>query len=187
MKQHSHDEDVVYEAEDGEGVDDLASAIKKIKLLRSELSACQKERTEYLTGWQRAKADFLNAKKQEEEERKQFLQFAEKNLLLKLTPILESFDMAMSNQEAWQRVSKDWRMGVEYIYNQFLKTLEESGLKLFGEEGVRFDPALHLAVENVPVTTQNDDGKVVRVIQKGYELQGKVLKPARVSVGTFGM
>lgn len=179
------DTDIVLEDEGLEELDDLPRALEKLKRLKKELSACKKERAEYLTGWQRAKADFVNAKKQDEEDRKQFMQFAERNLLLKLTPILESFDMAMGNKEAWEKVPKEWRVGVEYIQTQMLKILQESGLTVIDARNVPFNPAMHAAIENVSVTDKAQDGMVVQVIQKGYELHGKVLKPARVTVGVF--
>jgi molecular chaperone GrpE len=179
------DDIVVEDSEVSDEVGDVGEAIAKIKRLKKELSVCKTEKQEYLTGWQRAKADFVNSRRQEEEDRKQFIQFAEKNLILKLVTILESFDMAMGNREAWEKVPKDWRVGIEYIHTQLLKILEESGLKVISGADAPFNPHFHAAVENVPVTDTAKDGIVVEVVQKGYELHGKVLKPARVKVGAL--
>jgi molecular chaperone GrpE len=177
--EHDHD-DVSFEVEESE-----ANPKDLIKKLRASLKEAQQKNQELLDGWQRAKADFVNSKKQEEENRKQFVQFAEERLINRLLPVLESFDMAMSNRATWEQVPKDWRVGVEYIHSQLLKSLEESGLKPIGEVGILFDPKIHSAVENVPVTDEKQDHTVMEVVQKGYELLGKVLRPARVKVGVY--
>lgn len=149
-----------------------------IKKLREKLKKAEAERDEYLTGWQKAKADYINAKKREEDDKKDFVRFANENLIVELLPVLDSFNMAMSNKEVWEKVDKNWRMGVEYIYNQLKKTLEDNGLKEIDPIGQKFDPLRDEAIE---------DGKesdiITTVVSKGYMLNGKVVKAPKVKVG----
>ena len=76
------------------------SATETIKKLREKLKTTEKERMEYLTGWQRAKADLINARKRDEEDRKEFIKFANERLIEGIIPVLESFEMAMGNKES---------------------------------------------------------------------------------------
>ncbi len=166
---HADDDDIIVEEEG------VANRIKKLK---EQLSACQKERQEYLDGWQRSKAEFVNARKRDEEAQKDFVRFSNENLITELIPVLDSFNMAMNNKEAWEKVDKNWRIGVEYIAHQLKKVLEDNGLKEIDPIGKVFDPMRDEAVE---------DGKqsdiITTVVSKGYELNGKVIKAPKVKVG----
>lgn len=140
---------------------------------------------EYLTGWQRAKADLVNARKRDEADRQEFMKFANERLIDGLLPVLESFDMAIGNKEAWEKVDKNWRVGVEYIYTQLKKVLADSGLVEINPLGEKFDINRDEATEYVPVETESDDHKVVAVLQKGYTLNGRPMRPPKVKVGEF--
>lgn len=170
-------DDVVY--------DDAENAQDTIKKLKEKLKLAEKEKQEYLDGWQRIKADFVNAKKRYEEERKDLVRYATADLVDELIPVLQNFEMAFSNKEVWEKVDANWRMGVEYIYNNFKQTLEAKGLKEINPLGLPFDPARDEAVEHVAVDSADKDHKVIEVLQKGYELNGKVVRPPRVKVGEF--
>ncbi len=154
------------------------SAQEAIKNLREKLKRAIAEKLEYLNNWQRDKADFINARKRDQEAQKDFARFSNENLISELMPVLDSFNMAIGNKEAWEKVDKNWRTGVEYIANQFKKVLEDFGLKEIDPLGKPFDPMRDEAIE---------DGKqgsiVTTVIQKGYELNGKILKAPKVKVG----
>lgn len=180
-------DDVVIEADDT--LDDSVIAeenmVETIKKLRAKLKKSQADAQEYLTGWQRAKADFVNARKRDEEERKEFVKFSNERLIESLIPVLESFDLAMANKEAWEKVDKNWRMGVEYIYSQLKKTLNESGLEEVNPLGMKFDPARDEAAEYVPVTDETQDHMITQVIQKGYSLNKKQMRPPKVRVAEF--
>ena len=175
--------------EDNEYLDDSVvaeeNAAEAIKKLREKLKACEAEKMEYLTGWQRAKADSINARKREEAERAEFTKFANERLIESLVPVLESFDMAMGNKEAWEKADKNWRVGVEYIYSQLKKALGESGLEEINPVGQKFDHNRDEAAEHVPVTSESEDHKIIAVVQKGYSLNGRVMRPPKVKVGEF--
>jgi molecular chaperone GrpE len=154
------------------------NAKEAIKKLREKLKKAVEEKQEYLTGWQKAKAEFINARKRDDEERKEFIKYTNEGMISELIPVLDSFTMAMGNKEVWEKVDKNWRMGVEYIANQLKKTLEDYGLKEIDPIGQKFDPMRDEAIE---------DGKasdiITTVVQKGYSLNGKALKAPKVKVG----
>jgi molecular chaperone GrpE len=156
-----------------------------IKKLRERLKKSDAEKQEYLTGWQRAKADMVNARKRDDEERKEFMKFASGRLIEDLLPVLESFDMAMGNKEAWEKADKNWRIGVEYIYSQLNKALLDNGLEEINPLNEKFDHAKHEAASYEPVTDEKLDHSIIAVIQKGYSLNGKVLKVPKVKVGEY--
>jgi len=161
------------------------NATEAIKKLREKLKKFEAEKQEYLTGWQRAKADLVNARKRDEEERRDFVKYANENVITDLLPVLESFDMAIGNKETWEKADKNWRVGVEYIYSQLIKALTENGLKEISPVGQKFDHAHHEAVSYEPVEDPANDHYVIKVIQKGYSLNGRILKVPKVIVGEY--
>lgn len=152
------------------------------KKLREKLKKCTEEKQEYLQGWQRAKADLINARKDFEEEKKAIRKFASEGLIVELSSVLQSFDSAFANKEAWEKVDENWRRGVEYIYTQFTSILEGNGLSIEDPLGATFDPEKHESVEVIATDDAKQDGVIAAVIQKGLMLNGKVIKPARVKV-----
>lgn len=168
-------DDIVFE--DGD-----TDAVKK---LRDKLKKCTEEKQEYLNGWQRSKADFINARKKEEEMRAELVSFAKEGLILDIITTIDNFNMAFANKDAWESVDKNWRVGMEHIHCQLLKTLEENGLKQFAPLGEEFNPMCHDSVESVITDKKKDDHKIIEVIQKGYVLNGKIIRPAKVKVGEF--
>ncbi len=169
--------------EDGEGNTGTQKDI--VKDLREKLKKAIAEKQEYLDSWQRAKADFVNARKRDEDDKREFRKFAAENVIQELIPVLESFEMARANKEAWEAVDKNWRMGIEYIQTQLLKTLQDNGLTELNPEGQKFDPMRDEAVSYEPVTDEKLDHVITKVIQKGYTLNGKSIKAPRVIVGEF--
>lgn len=161
------------------------NAAEAIKKLREKLKKTEAERMEYLTGWQRAKADLINARKQDEKERQEFIKFTNGRLIEELIPVLGSFEMAMGNKEAWEKADKNWRTGVEYIYSQLVKALTDNGLKELNPINEKFDHSHHEATSYEPVTDEKLDHVIMQVIQKGYSLNGKILKVPKVKVGEF--
>lgn len=154
------------------------NATETVKVLKEKLKKAIEEKQEYLNSWQRDKADFMNARRRDQEAQKDFARFSNESLISELIPVLDSFNMAMGNKEVWEKADKNWRVGVEYIANQLKKVLEEFGLKEIDPIGKTFDPMRDEAIE---------DGKandiVTTVVQKGYELHGKVLKAPKVKIG----
>jgi molecular chaperone GrpE len=173
-------DDVEFIEEDSEGVE--LSTQAKLKKLREELKACQKERTEYLTGWQRSQADYINLKKEAEERLKRGKELGREQMMDSLLPALDAFDMAIGNKEAWEKVEPTWRQGIEYIYSRLVSALAENNMEVIDGIGVLFDPTLHEAIENIPTDDESLDHTIAAIIQKGYKMGERVLRPARVKV-----
>ncbi len=178
------EKDIIIEPEtDADMVKDPAEAIKKLK---GEISACRKESEEYLAGWQRAKADFVNARKDEDKARESFVKFANEAFVEELLPVLQNFERAIGNKEAWEKIDKNWRTGMEHIYAQFRAALEKTGLSFVEPKvGEAFDPSRHASVGTTPVSVQGEDHTVREVLEKGFALHGKIIEPAKVKVGEY--
>ncbi len=168
--------------DDIEFEDNDADFKSKLKTLKEKLDTSQKERQEYLDGWQRERAEFANYKKDEESRRNTVRAFAREKIIMDMLSVLDSFDMAFSNKEAWEKADKNWRVGVEYIYNQFLTILERYNVKQIGDVGVSFDPNIHQSIETVATDEKEKDHTIERVIQKGYQIGDRTLRPARVNM-----
>ncbi len=174
------DADMVFEASDEEG--NALGGAKKTKDLREKIALLTKEKQEYLDGWQRSRADYANLQKSQEEDRKRMRGLIEENFIEELIPVVDSFSMAMSNKEAWEKVDANWRTGVEYIYQQLMTVLKDRNFTAFGAVGETFDPALHEAVSETETTDALLEHKISAVLQQGYKLGNTVLRAARVSV-----
>jgi molecular chaperone GrpE len=170
--------------EDGE--EDLKKTLKKfradLKQLKKENYELNATSIEYLTGWQKERAEFSNYKKQEDERRANFSESVRERILTRFLSVIDSFNMAFANKEAWEKVDANWRKGVEYIYSQMNTIFEEYGVKPIGEEGETFDPSIHQSIDVVETDKKELDHKVSAVIQKGYKLGERVIRAARVNV-----
>jgi molecular chaperone GrpE len=177
------DEVVYEESPDLEAGDDPmedgAAALAKIKDLRAKLAASEKEKMEYLSGWQRAKADMVNANRRHDEERARFSKMAQDDLIIEILPALDGFDMAMGNKESWEKVDAAWRVGVEYIRTQLTSALSRVGVEAVRPLGQSFDPAKHDSVG----TVAGKEGEVIEVLQAGYVRGDVVIRPAIVKTG----
>jgi molecular chaperone GrpE len=152
---------------------------QKNKELRQKIKQLEKEKGEYLDGWQRAKADAINKEKSFAEERKLTIELANKKLLGNLVPVMDSFLMAMSNKEAWNQVDQNWRIGVEYIKTQLETVFRDNGLEIFGAVGEVADPNKYNTLETVDTDDQAQEGTVAEILQYGYTLAGRVLREAK--------
>lgn len=165
-----------------------ATSSDTIKTLRTKLKACEAEKRTHLEELQRAKADFLNAKKRLDNERRLDRARATKAHVEELLPLCDSFTMAMSDQAAWAEAPEKWRRGVEGIHAQLMSLLAQYNVQPVDPTGESFDPKLHEAVGNEPVTDPAKVDTVLRVVQYGYTMttDGEVhhIRPARVIVGS---
>ncbi len=161
-------------------------AVAKIKKLKEQLKASEKERLEYLANWQRERADFQNYKKDESVKSARLMSFAKEKMAEDLLPVLDSYDMAFSNKEAWEKVDKNWRMGVEYIHQQLLGVLSDQGVsEIPTKEGDTFDPNLHQPIESIETNDESKDNTIERVISKGYKTSDKIIRPSRANVFSY--
>jgi molecular chaperone GrpE len=181
--QENLEEDDIVEFEfNDDGEADLNKTLKK---LRADLKQVKKERVEYLTGWQKERADFANYKKQEEDRKTMLSESMRERILSRFLSVMDSFNMAFANKTAWEKVDENWRKGVEYIHSQMNTVFEEYGVKEIGKEGEIFDPNIHESLEMIETTEKDQNHNIAQVIQKGYKIGDRVLRPARVNVFEF--
>ena len=156
--------------------------------LKKQLGECQKLKDEYLAGWQRARADFLNYKKEELERIGDILKYGDLGLILKILPILDNF--YLTEKKLPENLKADVNIkGILQIKNQILDFLKNQGIEEIKTVGEKFDPNFHEAVEEIePSSAKATEGKdiksgiIVEEIQKGYKINGKLLRPAKVRV-----
>jgi len=173
------EDDVVEFEFNDDGEEDLKKTLKK---LRADLKLAKKEKEEYLNGWQKERADFANYKKDEETRRMMFSESVRERIIGRFLSVADSFNMAFANKEAWEKVDPNWRKGVEYIYSQMSGIFEEYGVKPIGEVEESFDPNIHESIDVVATDKKENNHKIAEVIQKGYKLGERVIRPARVNV-----
>lgn len=168
------------EIEDIEG--DVTDALKKYK---EKLKICQKERGEYLDGWQRSKADYLNQKRRLETERAQEIERSAIYFIEKLLPLCDSFDIALQNFAQENGGKSEWKTGIEQIHNQLLSVLTSYNVEVLDPLGEAFDPHFHEAVSEMPVTDESQHHIIVNVLQNGYKIGERLIRPAKVVVGNY--
>ena len=126
----------------------------------------------------RLTADFDNFRKRAQREKNEARQFANQGLLEKLLPVLDNFEMALT---AVKDADPSVRDGVQMILDQLLGVLKESGVEPVDAMGQAFDPNLHEALSQEE-TTEVEEGTVVQQVQRGYKLNDRLVRPARVVV-----
>ncbi len=137
----------------------------------------KKQRDEYLAGWQRAKADFLNYRKEELMRFEEIAKYGNENLVRELITILDNFDLGLSALEKSGPVEK----GIYIIRSQILDILKKRGLeKLDIKIGEEFNPSVAEAISEGE--SEKQPGIILEIIETGYKLHDKILRPARVKI-----
>ncbi len=173
---------VAVEAASAEGSEGLTSAESPAAVERASADEIARlndelERTRDLL--LRKHAEFENFRRRTERERQEFIAHAAASVVKELLPVLDNLERAL---EAARTGSPErFREGVEIIYRQFRDVLVRHGLKEIEAEGKPFDPHVHEAVGRVE-TDEHEEGRVLEVLQKGYFLKDRMLRPALVSV-----
>ncbi|HEY4521176.1 MAG TPA: nucleotide exchange factor GrpE [Candidatus Paceibacterota bacterium] len=178
MDKHPENIDIDFEADEEMG--DVAGAQAKVKKLREQLKDAQQKRDEYLDGWQRCKADSINARKELLADADKRAERQKTGLIEDLIPVLDSFDMA-AGSESWSEVNDGFRTGMEAVRNQLLDVLSRNGVERFGKIGEQFDPRTEEAVQEVD-DAPGDAHSVVKILRYGYKMEDRVLRPAQVIV-----
>ncbi len=133
---------------------------------------------QYLGKWQRSQADFANFKKRSEQERGEFVKFANSTLMCGLLSVIDDFERALESIPA-KGPDSGWIEGIDLIYRKVLTELENQGMKKIEAQGQEFDPNFHQAV----LYEEGEEGKVIEELQKGYMLHDRLLRPTMVKVG----
>ncbi len=184
-KKHSKKEDEREEEFVVEDEVNTASIDAQLKKLRTKLKLAEEEKMTNLSGWQRAKADYVNLKAESAKKYEELVPHVKIKILEEFLPLADSFEVAMANKEAWETVAPNWRKGVEYIYGQLVNILEAQGITAINPLGQIFEPSEHESVAIAEVKKKEEDGRVLAVIKKGYRLGSTVLRPAQVKIGVY--
>jgi molecular chaperone GrpE len=170
-------EDEVIEAEPVEGeIDELAA-------LTTELEETKAQAAEYLDGWQRARAEFANFRRRQEQRQKQMNVEAKSRVLGHLLPVVDDLE------RAFEAVPKEinehaWVSGLSLVQHKLVTALEKDGLAVVEvEAGETFDPNYHQALTHEP-NADYDEGVIIQIVQRGYTLDEVVLRPALVRVSS---
>ena len=148
--------------------------------LQQSLVDCQAKADEYLDGWQRPRADFANYKKRIEREQAQVYQKAAGSIFKRHLEVLDDLERALKNRPQ-EGDGAIWAEGIELVYRKLTNILENEGVKVMQAEGQNFDPNLHEAISSED-SPQHESGQIIEVLQKGYLLGDRVLRPALVRV-----
>lgn len=152
---------------------------KKIKKLKEKLKKCEKEKKNYLDGWQRERAAFINYKKEERERILKAGELQKEEILKDLILVIDDFDQAIQKLPENLK-NHPWVVGIFQIEANLKKILKTSGVKeMEVKPGEKFNPEIHEAIE----TGEGEEGKILSVFQKGYLWQERVLRLAKVKVG----
>lgn len=151
-----------------------------LEALRAELEEVKSQNKEYFEGWQRERADFLNYKRRIEREQAQLVQSLTGSILKKYLPVLDDMERALAN------IPKDneaalWAEGIELIYRKLSGILESEGLQRIPAESEMFDPNRHEAISSEE-SAEHESGEIIEVVQQGYTIGDRVLRPAKVRV-----
>ena len=151
----------------------------KKTIKEKELEECKKLKNEYLSGWKRARADFLNYKKQESERTNELIKYSNQEIIFKILSILDNLYIA-EKQMPQDLKDNEWIKGLLQTKNQILDFLKIQGVEEI-EPIKNFDPNFQEAIDIIEKKGE-EPGIVIEEIKKGYIFEGKVIRPAQVKI-----
>ena len=161
--------------------DQMAAGETGAELQQDIIPNLKAERDDFQDRLLRKQAEFENYRKRMEREKTEYFQFASAELMRELLNVLDSFDRAIRNASTEGADSENMLRGFELIYKQLQDTLGRFGLKAIEAKGQAFDPNFHQAV-STQATDAVQENTVIEELRKGYVLNGRLLRPAMVSV-----
>lgn len=170
-------EDIVLEAENNEPPKGGDAEVKVAKL-KEELESCRKEKQEYMDGWQRSKADYVNLLRRFETESKALEQKGKLTAVETLLPAFDALERAKEHGEIPE--------GFAAIARQLESAFSSLGLEQIGNVGDQFDPMLHDALGQDATESKDVDDTITVVLEKGWKVGDAVIRPAKVRVAHFG-
>ncbi len=166
--------------------DEVGQASEEVKQEAPSVTAEEKTSEEKLAElndkYIRLYADFENYRKRMSKERIDLLKYAGEEVFKKIIPVLDDFERAFKSLAEITDITII-KQGEELIYNKFKTILTQNGLEEMKSAGEIFDPEIHDAVTNIPAPSEEMKGKVIEEVEKGYYLNGKVIRHAKVVVG----
>jgi molecular chaperone GrpE len=166
--------------ESPEGVEQVEKAEQlkeEIEALLKQLEEAQAKAAENLAGWQRSQAEFINYKNRVQRDRELDYAAMKGDIIKKVLPVLDDMERALANRPE----GDSWASGMELIARKFRSILEAEGLKRIEATGQPFDPNYHEAISSEP-NEDVESGHVIEVVQNGYLLGDRVIRPAMVRV-----
>jgi molecular chaperone GrpE len=149
----------------------------EIEVLQKQLEEAQTRAAENLDGWQRAQAEFINYKNRVQRDRELDYASMKGDIIKKVLPVLDDIERALANRPD----DSSWASGMELIARKFQNVLEAEGLKRIEATGQPFDPNFHEAISSEP-NEDVESGHVIEIVQNGYLLGERVIRPAMVRV-----
>lgn len=146
---------------------------------QENISELEQKIADLTAGWQRTQADFINFKKQSQEEKAKYCRAANANLIYELLPVLDNFQLAAKHSPE-ELTNNGWVQGIKQIEKQLEDILLSVGLEKIETVGQMFDPAIHEAIEHVKSDLPEDE--ITEEILSGYKFDSDVLRPAKVKV-----
>jgi molecular chaperone GrpE len=177
----AQDEEAPRSGDGDRGSAPAAEASDEPERLKAQLQEEREKAQAYMQNWQRAAADYQNFKRRVEEERGETARLANAALIINMLPLLDDLDRALKNIDA-HLAGLTWVDGIRLIHRKFQALLEMAGVEEIAADGQTFDPSVHEAISEAP----GEPSKVVSVVQKGYRLGDRVIRPAMVIVGKGG-
>ncbi len=159
---------------------DVLSPDEQLAVFQLSLDEVQAKADEYLDGWQRSRAEFANYKKRIEREREEERSRIKGEILIRYIGIVDDLERALKDRPQQEELAS-WAEGIDLIYRKLKTILESEGITRIEAEGKQFDPNYHEAITQVE-SDDHQEGEIVEVIQQGYQIGERVLRPALVRV-----
>jgi molecular chaperone GrpE len=177
-KKHKHEEvEEVHETQPAMETMPVDGDQARVEALQSQLAEAQSKASEYKDGWARSQAEFQNYKKRIERDNELTYASMKGDIVKKVLPALDDLERALQNRP----VDSAWAGGIELIARKLQNILENEGVKRIEAKGVAFDPNFHEAITHEPSEVV-ESGHVIDVVQNGYMLGERVIRPALVRV-----
>jgi molecular chaperone GrpE len=147
-----------------------------------DLTCAKMEAADWKDKYVRLYAEFENFRKRSMKEKSDLILTAGEDIVKNLLPVVDDFERALNNIPATEE-NKALREGVDLIYQKYLRTLQQKGLKEMQAKGEMFNPDVHEAITQIPAPSEDLKGKVIDVVEKGYYMGDKVIRYAKVVIG----
>lgn len=180
MVEKKHKVTIRNKGDSHEATDEVAANAITIETMQKQLDELSQKSAEYLEGLQRERADFTNYKKRIERDQIQMTHDIAGRISKKYLPVLDDMERALKAKPV-EGEGANWAGGIELIYKKLQGILESEGITEILAEGEQFDPTRHEALTQEP-SSAHESGEIIEVIQKGYLIGDRVLRPSLVRV-----
>jgi molecular chaperone GrpE len=182
-KKHKHEEEFAESENEGAKAEAVATSENveqlsaEIDVLKKKLAEAESKTSEYKDSWLRSQAEFQNYRKRLERDSELNYLSMKGDIIKKVLPVLDDLERALQNRSA----DDPWANGIELVARKFQNILESEGVKKIEAVGTEFDPNFHEAISHEPANGAQS-GHVIGVVQNGYMIGERVIRPAMVRV-----